>query len=397
MTRACGIGVLLLAAAQAGADELRVLGGKVVSGKTTAISAGEIVIQAEGGEVKTPLGQALALDFRPAKGIPAGAKYMDVRLVDDTILHCQAVEFLGKPAEGKDKRDQVELTLLSGAKLKLPLDFITWFVRDGHNAALMKQWDAMVTEKVRSDRVVLLKKEGLDPGEGTLGTVNPKEKTIAFTREGTTIQARLENIHGLIFFRPEPPGETPLCRVHDAQGNVMTAASLTYKGAAFELVTTFGAKVALAADAVARIDFNMGKLAFLSDMEPGRVVEKSKLGLVEPYRRDTNLDGQPIQLDRAYAKGLSMHAYTELDYNLAGKFKEFKAVLGVDARVGTASQAKVTIYCDGAMRFSETVTAKVRPIMLDVKGVTTLRIVVSSPDFFGLGDHATLADAQVSK
>jgi hypothetical protein len=60
-------------------------------------------------------------------------------------------------------------------------------------------------------------------------------------------------------------------------------------------------------------------------------------------------------------------------------------VLGVDARVGTASQAKVTIYCDGAMRFSETVTAKVRPIMLDVKGVTTLRIVVSSPDFFGLG------------
>ena len=156
MTRSCAIGLMLLVAARAGADELRVLGGKVVTGKTTVISAGEIVVQAEGGEVKTPLGQALALDFRPIKGIPAGAKYMDVRLVDDTILHCQAVDFLGKPAAGKDKRDQVELTLLSGAKLKLPLDFITWFVRDGHNADLMKQWDAIVKERVRSDRVVLL-------------------------------------------------------------------------------------------------------------------------------------------------------------------------------------------------------------------------------------------------
>jgi hypothetical protein len=164
------------------------------------------------------------------------------------------------------------------------------------------------------------------------------------------------------------------------------------------LTTSFGAKVSLKRDQLAKLDFNIGKLTFLSDLEPAKVVERSGIGLVTHYRKDANLDGEPILLEKQHAKGLSLHAHTELSYNLAGKYKDFKARLGVDVRTGGDSQALVTIYCDGDKRFAETVSIKAsRDIALSVKDVQTLRIVVSSRNILDLHDHATLADARVSQ
>ena len=101
---------------------------------------------------------------------------------------------------------------------------------------------------------------------------------------------------------------------------------------------------------------------------------------------------------KRHPKGLSFHAHTELSYDLAGKYKEFKALLGVDARIGSDSQAVVSIYCDGDKRFAEVVSVKThKDIALNVHGVHTLRIVVSSRNFLDLHDHATLANARVSQ
>lgn len=389
MTRWFSLTLMLLLPLFAAADQLRTLEGKVITGKTTSVNETHVILKTDAGEVSTPMAQVLFLDLRPAKGVPIGSKYTDVRLLDDTILHCQDLAFLGK---------EVELTLLSGAKFKLPLSYVTWYLRNAQDAGLAAQWEKLLKEKVRTDRVVVVKDGDLTTLEGVLGAVDPAGKTIAFTQEGSKpILAKLEKLQGLIFFRPDGATKGPICRVIDSQGNVLSAAKLILDKNIFQVTTTFGATVDLAEEAVARIDFNMGKLAFLSDLEPSKVVEKNALGLAEPYRRDTNLDGVPIILDRGYPKGLSMHAYTELEYDLGRKFKEFKAVVGVDPRIGTASKAKVSIYLDGALKFSETASVKTRLILMDVTGVGSIKIVVSSPDFFGLGDHATLADPQLSK
>jgi hypothetical protein len=149
---------------------------------------------------------------------------------------------------------------------------------------------------------------------------------------------------------------------------------------------------------IARFDYNMGKLAFLSDMPPAKVVEKSGIGLVVAHRKDVNLDGEPIVLDRPYAKGLSLHAHTELEYDLKGKYKKFTAVLGIDTRLGSDSQPKVTIEVDGRSAFSEIVRAKdVTPVSIDVTKASTLRIIVSSRNFLDLHDHVTIANPKVSQ
>ena len=143
----------------------------------------------------------------------------------------------------------------------------------------------------------------------------------------------------------------------------------------------------------------MGKLAFLSDMptaKPPRA--ESAVGLVVTIRKDVNLDGDPIVLDREYKKGLSLHAHTELEYDLKGKYRKFSCVLGVDPRVGAESQAKVTFEVDGRAKYSKVITPKmIEHVDLDVSKASTLRIIVTSQNLLDLHDHVTIAIPKISQ
>jgi hypothetical protein len=384
------VAVFLILSSVLVADELRTLGGKVIVGKVTKITDKEISIKTDKAEVKTPLDQVLALDFQPVKGL-GSEKYSDVRLLDDTILHCSKIAYKGK---------NVALTLVSGTQIDLPLQFLISVVHQAQDAGLAKKWADIASVKVKRDRIVILKDSELNALEGTLGDVDAEGKSIKFKREGADepLTIQMDRLHGLIFYRLEASQANPLCRVFDQQGNVLTATKIVFDGKNYTMTTSFGAKITLGEQALAKLDFNMGKLTYLSDMEPAKVVEKSGAGLITHYRKDVNLDGEPIILERQHAKGLSLHAYTQLDYNLGGKYKEFKAILGVDQRVGSESQALVTITCDGAEMFKGTITAKqTRPVAFSVKDVNTLRITVSSRNFLDLHDHVTLADARVTQ
>jgi hypothetical protein len=390
-TWVCGLVLLLLPVSLSAADELRALGGKSISGSLVDISDTSIRFQTDAGIEEVPLSQALTLDLRPVKGIPPGIQTTAVRLLDDTMLSCQSVTFKG---------NNVELTLPSGAQVATPISFLVWMVRDANNPITRKKFDDLLTQKSRRDRIVILRDTDLSALEGTLGDVDAMGTTIQFRRDGAdAIGVLFERLHGLIFYRTDVPTATPLCRVVDTDGNSLAAVSLTLNSEGqCALTTSFGAKVILKRESLAKLDFNIGKLTYLSDLEPAKVMERSGIGLVTHYRKDTNLDGEPILLDKQYAKGLSLHAHTELTYNLAGKYKDFKAHLGVDARTGGDSRARVAIYCDGDKRFDEVVSVKrQKDIALSVKEVGTLRIVVSSRNFLDLHDHATLADARVSQ
>jgi hypothetical protein len=383
--------LLLLLASPLPADELRTLGAKTITGTVTSINESEIILKTENGPVSTPMSQVLALNIRTAKPLDPAAKYNDVRLLDDTVLHCRQTTFKG---------NQVELTLLSGVTIKLPLNFVVSFVRDAQNAPLARKFEELASKRIKRDRIVILREGEANSLEGSLGEVDAEGKTIKFKSEatGTVVDLPFERLHGFIFYRSETPSESPICKVYDTEGNSLMALKLNHDGTKLTLTTTFGASVTLPQEAIARFDFNMGKLTFLSDMQPTKVIE-SFWDPLDHWRRDTNLDNQPILLDKQYLKGITVRAKTDMEFNLAGKYKDFKAILGIDVRTGATSQPQVTIYCDGVEQFSETITsAKVRPININVKDVTTLRILVSprSSDNLNL-DHVTLAEARVSQ
>jgi hypothetical protein len=388
-----GLGTALLRA-----DEVRTLSNKTVTGTVVAVTDKEIAVKTEGGTlVKTPLEEVLALDLRQVRGVPAGTKYSDVRLFDNTLLHCSKVVFKGK---------QVELTLLSGQQVKVALDHLMSVLHDAQDAQIQKEWEKLVSQESRRDRIVILSKDDeLNPIPGTFGDVSPTGETVQFRLEstGATRTLRLDNdrLKGLIFFRTETPARSPVCEVQDVQGNTLSAAAVRLNGNTFAVTTVGGLEIRYDQQQIARFDYNMGKLTYLSALTPAKVTEKSGVGLPIAYRKDLNLDGEPIILgDKTFPKGLSMHAYTQLEYDLGGKYKEFKAFIGVDPRVGSESKAHVTIEADNQQLYSQDVTTAtpLRQVSLTLpKKANRLRITVSSSNILDLHDHVTLADAKVSQ
>jgi len=149
-------------------------------------------------------------------------------------------------------------------------------------------------------------------------------------------------------------------------------------------------------------------LTYLSDLALVKpAVRKSRAGVFDSFsediRRDVSLDGQPIMLNGvSYTKGLTLRAYTELEYDLGGKYKKFQTTLGVippaESDQTGISKPRVMIECDGNKRFVDYVTAeKTVPLNINVEGVTRLRITVSSSNLLDLYDNVTLADAKVTQ
>jgi hypothetical protein len=388
--------VLLLCGPSLRAAELRTLKGEVVSGELVAASAKEIVLQKDGKRVATPVQHILQVDFGNQGKVPSDAKFIDVELTDGTLLHCAQLTL---------KEKQVDLTLLAGQQVKVPLAGVANILNEAHIDKNRREWTERLAKKRRRDVLAIVKEGVVNPLEGTLGAGDAEGKTIEFTlATGRKVNVPLTNVHGLIFERALDPNAPPaICKVLDAHKNVLYASGLAATPTVLTVTTPAGATIEFTPALLSRLDFSRDKLAFLSDLEPSRVVETSTEERIEHYRRDKNLDDGPIRLGGiTFAKGLAIHATTELEFDLKGEYREFKAVAGIDDVVGGIDgPTLLKIEGDGKELFSLTVTRKDKrrdhPVTLNIKDVQKLKIVVASGDLLDLGKHLTLADAKVSK
>jgi hypothetical protein len=392
------LALFLFAAVSIGAD-LRTLDGKTVSGEVAQLTDKEIVLRSGGKDIATPIDQVLVLELgatAPAK--LTGVKYIDVELTDGSLLHCAQVSFKGKEAT---------LTLVSGQVVKTPLEAISYVVNDAQEDKTQQEWKEQISKK-RSSDILAVRREGeLQTLKGTFGDASDDGKKIQFdlNSKGEMRGVPLEPIHGMLFLRqPDPKAPPTLCKVYDTQANVVMMAAADVTAAGFTVTTPSGVKIEYTRALVARFDYSRDKVRYLSDMEPVKVIQTSTQGDPEPYRRDKNLDGiAGLRLGgKIYNKGLAVHAYTSLEYQLDGEYREFTALLGIDENVGGSDgQTVVKIEGDGKELASETISRKdkdlPRKIQRSVSGVQRLRIVVQSPDILDLGKHVDLADAKVSK
>lgn len=374
-------------------QELRTLSGKSIKGTVLSISNKEVVVKEGEKEIKTPLSEVLAIDFRTAGKPSPDAKFTLLRLLDDSILHCSSVSFKG---------NQLTVNLISGQSATVPLGSVVYLIRDAANPALKPKWDAVLATKIKRDRVVILKDGELNPIEGTLGDIDAAGKNIQFRLEGNIVQpVLLDRLAGMVFHRTEVLPESPVCMVEDVAGNVIAATAVTLQGGNYLIATPTGAKITFAEPSLARLDYNMGKLTFLSDMEPKVKFHGSHLfgfsfGSDQAGKNTVRLG------DTIYSKSITLRGNMDVEYHLGGKYKSFKAMLGKnlsDEDRGDG-QATVTIYCDGNQVFSATVdTRNPRPVALNVRDVQTLRITIRSRDsaLGFLGARATLAEARVSQ
>jgi hypothetical protein len=306
--------------------------GQDITGDLVRLTDKEIVLKAEGKEVSTPVEQVLGLDLKqPGK---AGAtNYLAVELVDAAC------------GGGGSPKKPPPSTLVSGGEMKVPLETVTHVYKDaqgqppspgGRSKRRRALNDVLGVETRRGPR-------GLN---GTFGDADA-EQDVKFDLDSAgnpRPETGSRRRHPLP--SPRRAAETK-CKLFDASGNLLMVAEVQAIPSGYRFTTPIGATVDYTTESLARLDYSKGKLAFLSDLEPLNVVEKFALERFGHYRKDKNLDGGPLRLkNQVYGKGLSIPATTELEYNLGGDYREFRAMVGVDDSVG-GSEAATTLRVEG--------------------------------------------------
>ncbi len=143
-------------------------------------------------------------------------------------------------------------------------------------------------------------------------------------------------------------------------------------------------------------------LAFLSDLPAANDPAPNGWG---PIERDTSngeaaaSDGVPMAIQGiGYAKGLGVHALSDVRYNLGGSFERFIADVGVDDETGAGGSVTFQVFGDG-VELTNVIprTGSQASVKIDVSvaGVNELRLVVTNAgDGDGL-DHANWANARL--
>jgi hypothetical protein len=111
-------------------------------------------------------------------------------------------------------------------------------------------------------------------------------------------------------------------------------------------------------------------------------------------------DGRTITLNgQTYAKGLGIHAGSELRYNLNGQFTTFQSDVGIDDEAGNNGSVVFQVWADGAKIFdSGTMTGSTatKNVNVNVAGKKELKLVVTDSGNGNTWDHADWANARVS-
>jgi hypothetical protein len=381
--------------------ELHTLKGEIQKGELENITDKEIVLKQDGKSSATPLAEVLKIDFPAVALAKLEGKYSVVELTDGSQIHC---------TEWTIKANQVELTMLAGRQIKVPLVAVANILNDAQEEKYRKDWAQRLARKRRRDIAVLIRDESPNGIEGTFGDADAEGKGIEFQIPGRKVKLLFAKLHGLIFQRELDPQAPPLlCKLYDSYQDVLMVSAVTRTPSGLLVTTPSGARFNLGQELLTRLDFTLDKVAYLSRMEPSKVVQTSNFDFVDTYRRDKNLDNGPLRIyGESFALGLALHAHTELEFDLKGDYREFHALAGIDQSVG-GEGGPVVLVIEGVIDgettelYKKTFTRKdpkdkkEGAIDLNIKDVQKLRIVVRSGDLFDNGKHLDLVNAKVQK
>jgi hypothetical protein len=369
---------------------------------------GQLVHKDGDNNVTRSMKDVLKIDLRDEQYLDPKTKRSDVELTDGTILHCKSWTIKGK---------RMELTLVAGKRLRLPITAVSSVVNNAHIETFRKDWTTRVVAKRGKDVMVVRNKDGVPQNiECTLGEADAKGETIQYaisigeedTKSG---KKKFSELHGLIFkHKLDRKAPATMCRVLDTSTDLVMVSKVRLSDGTLSMKTPSGIEIAMSQDAIVRLDFSKGKLEYLSDTDPIKTVVKSSVEddgkpVQQHVYKDASLGKEtrtPITLAGVvYRKGLAIRPYTELHYNLASSYNEFSAVVGIDDNVGLAGKVVLVIEADGkkalTLEFLPTDKVKSKPVSLNLKNVDTLKIIVKSGDLLDLGKHIDLADAKFSK
>jgi hypothetical protein len=393
--------LVLLIVPLAHAAELATLDNKKATGEIAGFTADGVKFKSGGMEQVYEYTKLESITIIPNAGDPGlGAKGIEVELIDGTLFHCSDFRI-------KNKTAIITLAAKTGPGriVEFPASNILYMIRDISDPKINQAFRNLLLKRGRVDMWIIKGTDTLDAVEGTFGDGDDKGEIITFQiRDRPKNPIQFTTLYGAIFSPSDVKVAQTVCKVIDADKNVLNAKAISLTSTSGVLIeTTTGVKVEYPAlNAIAKFDFSAGAMRYLSAMSPTKVDMTSADGLPpEVYRRDRSLDNDSIRIDKVpYTRGLAIHSRTVLTYDLAGQYKIFSALAGIDDCVEGENEVTLTISSNLNAKplFKEVFKkgqTKSKLLNLNVLNVKELTITVESN--FLVGGQLDLADARVLK
>jgi hypothetical protein len=393
------------------------LSGEPIEGRLTGLTTQEVTVETSSGQQRLAASDVMVIEL-PAE--PSNAKpAIWVDLLDGSKLHAEAFT----AASGK-----ASVQLSGGVKLEVPTRSILSVRFAEQDAELAHQWRAIVTGERNADLIVVRKRsmrtvedgdepqtvteEALDVLDGALLEVGPE--SVKFDFAGDNIDVKREKIEGLVYYqRAGRELPAPVCRLVDASGSQWALKSLELAGQTLTVVTAAGASAQLPLSAVAKIDFSVGNIAHLAELEPDTgdgepLVSLQPAAMTARFGRIFKVSRQPpLGADgfriagQRYDNGLSLHSPAALVYRVPEGFRKLHAVAGVDDSIVAPGQFVLQILGDGKELARHEFRGQEQrgpvTIDLDLAGVRRISIVVDPGDGQDIGDQLNLCEARLTK
>ena len=385
--------------------EVATLQGESHVGAIERLNGEEVSLKTPTGSVSIPASELLSVRV-PATGTAPTVfeAAVEVRLVDGTRLRVSG--FTTEAASATVEHPQL-------GSLKLPLSVVQSVRFAAADAKVDAAWNQLLEKTPKKDQVAVRKGDVLDHLDGVIGSLDGA--SLKFQLDGDDIPVKRERIFGLIYAKRENLLNKALSAVDLVSGDRLAARSVSFEQDVWKVKLASGTEVSVPQAQVATIDFSLGKIAYLSNLEPRDVQYTPQYEFMFEYRKDRMVHGGPLSVgNKTYAKGLGIHSRTLLKYRIGGDYRRFQTIMGIDDSLRVGGDVDVVIKGDGRTLFKGPVSihergetgstnATERKLMppvkldLDVTGVVELEIFIDFGEQNDVGDCLNLADAKVVK
>ncbi len=295
-------------------------------------------------------------------------------------------------------------------ELALPLSAISaiWFVSPPLDSPLDAAKYAWVDAAKKSDTLRL--RSG-DTIRGTLERFAPASGPLQFkpVGEATAKSFELNKIAALAFdpslSRMKVP-TGPHFRIVTRSGSRITLTAASFDGKLFSATTATGAKFAMPQEELIALDTVGGKVAYLAELKSKELKFEPYGSVVWPVVANRSVRDAPLRLttrfgDETSDRGLGMHSKTTATYDLAGKYRTFRATVGLDRISGRKGVVDVRVLLDGKEQVIAglkglTADAAVE-VRVDVTGSKLLTLIVDFGAGGDIGDDVNWVGAKLAE
>jgi hypothetical protein len=392
--------VFALAAALGGAAEpaapglqfeLTTLSGRRQSGVLTDLTADSASLTSAGKTVQVPLAEVL--DVRAVSSKSAQTA-VDLRRPELTLTDGSHVFVTGLRVN--ERGGQVDTANLG--PFQLPLSSLASVRFAAIEPQIADAWRELAARELTKDMLVIRKGNVLDHLDGTVGVID--DVGLHFVIDGEDVALKREKIFGVVYARRNADAGKPVCEVTSTGGDFIKVQSAQWSSGRLKAGILGGAQITIPGEQIVTLDFSLGKVRYLSQLEPREVKYTPFFDQVWTYYRDRPRDGGMLRLgNKEYARGLWIHSRTLLKYRLNADYRRFQAVMGIDQAVAPLGNVHVVITGDDKVLHQSDVRGTDPPLNLDldIAGVRELAILVDFGGDLDIADHLDLADAKVIK